>query len=309
MEFGRICETRLIPRGIAPRTRLSRLGAAGVSFLSSNQSSKFSLMKVIRSSFSHLIRRITAPSAMVALLCLPGASAYAAAVDLSAWSVQNYTLNAGTWTVQPGNTTVLQSVNGQPTVFLSNQSALGTEIQGKIKVTTTSDDDYVGFVLGFNPGDFSNVAADYLLIDWKQINQTTASVGLAVSQVTGAATTADNFWAHDGVVNELARGATLGSTGWVDNVEYTFGFAFTPTNLKVTVDGIQQFNLNGNFSDGNLGFYNLSQSHVLYSGFTQEVLPPTEPPTHGVPDGGATVSLLLASLVGLGAFSHRRILA
>jgi hypothetical protein len=266
-------------------------------------------MKVTRFSFSHLIRRLTAPSAMVALLCLPGVSTYAAAVDLSTWTVENYSAGAGNWVVQPGNTTVLQTINGSPTVFLSNQSALGTEIQGKVKVTTSSDNDFMGFVLGFSVGDFSNVAADYLLIDWKQGNQDIAAGGLAVSRVTGVGANTNDFWGHQGAVDELARGATLGATGWADNVEYTFGFEFTSTNLKVVVDGIQQINLAGNFSGGNLGFYNFSQSSVLYSGFTQDVLPPTEPPTHGVPDGGATVSLLLASLVGLGAFSHRRILA
>jgi hypothetical protein len=283
---------------------------AGERFLPRHKnSSKSSLMKVIRFSFSPLIRRVTAPAVLVALLCLPGVSAFAAAVDLSTWSVQNYSPNAGNWVVQPGNTNVLQTFNGSPTVFLSNQSALGTEIQGKIKVTTTSDNDYMGFVLGFGAGGFSNVAADYLLIDWKQGNQDIAKGGLAVSRVTGVGANTNDFWGHVGAVDELARGATLGSTGWVDNVEYTFGFVFTPTNLQVSVNGIQQINLAGAFSDGNLGFYNFSQSSVLYSGFTQDALPPTNPPTHGVPDGGASVSLLAATLAGLAAFSHRRLLA
>ena len=96
----------------------------------------------------------------------------------------------------------------------------------------------------------------------------------------------------------------LGSTGWVDNVEYTFGFTFTPTNLQVSVNGMQQINIAGNFSDGNLGFYNFSQSSVLYSGFTQDVLPPT-PPGNSVPDSGASLALFGLSLGAMGVASRR----
>jgi hypothetical protein len=234
------------------------------------------------------------------------ASMLAGPVDLTSWSVQNYSAGAGNWVIQPGGTTVLQTVNGNPTVFLSNESALGTQIQGKVKVTTTGDNDFFGFVLGFSAGDFSNAAADYLLVDWKQANQDIAKVGLAVSRVNGVASAADpNFWGHTGNVTELARGATLGSTGWADNVEYTFDFSFTTTNLQVSVNGVQQINLNGNFSGGNLGFYNYSQSSVLYSGFTQDVLPPPPPTGNGVPDAGASVLLLGLSLGALGVVRRR----
>lgn len=238
--------------------------------------------------------------ALVATFFLSALSAIAVPVDLTTWTVQNYTPSAGNWVLQPGNTSVLQTTNGNPTVFLSNQSALGTGIQGVIRPGADGDDDYIGFVLGFQSGDFSNPTADYLLIDWKQGNQGTALAGLAVSRVTGVVSNADGFWGHYLGLTELARGATLGSTGWVDNTDYTFSFTFSATNLIVAVNGVQQINLNGSFSDGNLGFYNYSQSSVLYSSFTQDVLPPT----NGVPDGGAGIALLGLSLAALGCV-HR----
>jgi hypothetical protein len=260
-------------------------------------------MNNLCSSFSRLARLASPRAAIPALFCLTIAPVLAGPVDLSTWTAQNYTPNAGNWVVQPGNTTVLQTINGNPTVFLSNQSALGTEIQGKIRVTTAGDDDFIGFVLGFSPGDFANAAADYLLIDWKQGNQSGADAGLAVSRVSGIVPNADpGFWAHTNGVTELARGATLGSTGWTDNVEYSFSFVFTPTNLQVSVNGIQQINLNGIFSDGNLGFYNYSQSSVLYSGFTQDVVIPTP---NGVPDGGTSAGLFGVTLCTLGMLRRR----
>src|SRR5262245_53474212 len=104
------------------------------------------------------------------LLCLAALPALGAPVTLSTWTTQNYSAGAGNWVLQPGNTSVLQTLNGDPTVFLSDQSAVGTSIQGVIRVSTSSDNDFVGFVLGFDSGDFANAAADYLLIDWKQAN-------------------------------------------------------------------------------------------------------------------------------------------
>lgn len=133
-------------------------------------------------------------------------------------------------------------------------------------------------------------------------NQSPAIDGLAVSRVTGVLPNADGFWDHSaepGKITELARGTNLGSTGWADNTEYTFGFVFTPTNLQVTVNGVPEININGSFSGGNLGFYNYSQSSVRYSGFTQDPVPP---PTGSVPDGGSALALLGLSLGGLGLF-------
>jgi hypothetical protein len=221
---------------------------------------------------------------------------HAATVDLSTWTVQNYSSGAGSWNVASGGGSVLQTINGNPTVFLSDQSAVGTSVKGKIKVETSSDDDFIGFVLGFNSGDFSNPLADFLLVDWKQGDQFPAVDGLAVSRVQGVVPNADNFWQHNGSVTELARGATLGSTGWADNTEYTFEFNFTSSSLEVLIDGVSQININGSFSAGNLGFYNYSQGTVRYSGVTQDELPPTP----SVPDGGSGLVLLGISLAGLG---------
>jgi hypothetical protein len=139
---------------------------------------------------------------------------------------------------------VFQSINRAPTVFLSDQSAVGTSVKGKIKVETTGDDDFVGFVLGFYSGDFSNPLADYLLVDWKQGRQNYsgryAPAGLAVSSVNGVVANEIDFWDHSGSISELARGTTLGSTGWTDNTDYTLEFNFTSTNLEVLIDGVSQ---------------------------------------------------------------------
>lgn len=260
----------------------------------------------------------------IALTAVSGAS-HSAPVNLNTWTAESYPavagFNPGIWTVAPDGSSVLQSVNGQPTFFYSDFSAQGTTVTGRIRVNQgAGDDDFIGFALGFNPGDATNAGANYLLIDWKELDQDfnfgapsaspggAAPRGLAVSRVTGIPD-ADEFWQHDNLngtpagsgLEELARGATLGNVGWVEGQEYEFAFAFGPNNLVVSVDGVEQFNLVGAFGDGRMGFYNFSQQDVRYSAF--EVDPGPFPGR--VPEPGA-LPLVVASLLGVYLSRRRR---
>lgn len=256
----------------------------------------------------------------LALLCA-GATAPAAAmpVDLSAWTGESYPavggFSAGSWQVAADNESVTQTQNGQPTVFYSPFSARNTDVNGTLEVLTASDDDLVGFVLGFEPGDATSPTADYLLVDWKEVTQTfnfsgtpganstpgsTAQIGLALSRVTGIPT-ADELWGHvdfpqnpDGGVTELARATNLGSTDWDPNVPYEFRFVFTATSLEIYVDDVLEIDVAGDFADGRLGFYNFSQGSVRYSAFTSV----------SIPEPGAA---LLVALGLAGAARRRRV--
>lgn len=212
-------------------------------------------------------------------------------VDLITWTPESYPavsgFGAGVWTVAGDGLSVFQSVNGQPTLFCSDFLAFDTKVEGKIVVTGT-DDDYIGFALGFQPGDTSNANADYLLVDWKRNDQpfnfdspsdtpgSTAYRGLAVSRVFGIPT-ADEFWGHlnfdhtssdlSNGLQELQRADTLGNTGWVIGQEYVFTFQFSASSLKVSVDSVAEIDITGSFNNGRLCFYNFSQAEVTYSGF------------------------------------------
>lgn len=232
--------------------------------------------------------------------CALAGTANAAAVDLSSWTAQG----AGNWVLQPGNDSVLQTINGNPTVFFGPGNAQGVQLSGTIEVQTTSDDDFIGFVLGFKSGDLTAPTTDFILVDWKQINQgsfgCTAFRGLAISRATQGLGNNSGAWCHSGNgVTELARATNLGSTGWADNTEYTFDLLFTATNIQVFVDGVKEIDLNGTFADGAFGFYNYSQAQVLYAGITEDIIPPAIPEP-------ATWAMLISGFGLVGAAARRR---
>lgn len=207
-------------------------------------------------------------------------------VDLSGWTSEGQ----GAWNVQTGNDSVKQSTNGQPTVFFeSGSNSLNTALSGSIKVETANDDDFIGFVLGYQAGELSSSSTDFWLIDWKQLDQNYnggfAAKGLALSHVTDS-TNVDaytDFWRHEGGVNEVARATNLGSSGWADNTSYLFDLVFTSNLIEVYVDNILELSVTAaqagvsQFNDGAFGFYNYSQSRVLYAGITESQVTTTVP--------------------------------
>jgi hypothetical protein len=74
-----------------------------------------------------------------------------------------------------------------------------------------------------------------------------------------------------------------------------------PGNIQVSVDGVQQFNINGAFENGSFGFYNFSQQNVRYAGIEEVVAPPPM----GVPEPG-TIGLFGIGLLGMGLARRRK---
>lgn len=222
-----------------------------------------------------------------------------APVDLSSWQING----SGSWSFNSTNgpnDSADQALNSIPTVLFNNKNSRGTTLSGTVEVQTTSDDDFIGFVLGYNDNDLSgtNTSTDYILVDWKQNTQAGWGAGMSISRVAGGPLAssgtdiAGDAWTHTGNVNFLQRAATLGNIGWTDNTEYFFSINFTATNIQLSIDGIQQFDINGTFKDGSFGFYNFSQPNVRYAAVETVPIP-------------AAFWLLPSGLIGLFGLARR----
>lgn len=254
----------------------------------------------------------TATAAALALLAALPARAAPVAVDLSTWSERGPAGN-GNWVVAAGGGSVLQTVNGDPTFFVGGASQIDTTLRGKIRVETTGDDDYVGFVLGYQAPLGTGNDMNYLLFDWKQASQAsggfTAQEGFSLNRVNGTITNyLPGFWGHTDSTGFDNLATNYGSTlGWVDNVEYDFSILYQSNRVRIDIaggafgTGTTVFDVAGVFQAGAFGFYNYSQSMVRYSGITEEATPPEDPPPPPPPPNAVPVpgSLSLAAL-GLG---------
>jgi len=191
-------------------------------------------------------------------------------LDLNTWTPTS----GGTWTVDGTGTSVLQTINGDPTFFLSDSNYIDSIFEGSFGVETTSDDDYIGFAFGYNNSN------DFLLFDWKQGTQNHAW-GYAPSGFTLSKTSGPNvnYWDHTGSDITVLASNYDPSNGWADNTVYDFTLDFTTTGIKIGIDGTNIFDVSGSFNTGKFGFYNYSQSQVRYAGFEEEVSPSVPEPS------------------------------
>jgi hypothetical protein len=246
-----------------------------------------------------------------AALALAG-SALAAEVpvDLTSWQKRGPSAN-GNWTVAADGESVFQSINGDPTFFVSPANSINTTLRGKIEVETTGDDDLIGFVFGFNAPAGTGNDMNFVLVDWKQATQNfdgvTSSEGFSVNRVQGNITDyLPGFWGRADSAGFDSLATNYGDNlGWEDNTEYTFTILYQTNHLSFEVAGGAfgagqvVFDIAGSFPDGAFGFYNYSQAAVRYSGLTLEDTPPP------IPEPG-TWALMLLGLAGTAVAARRR---
>ncbi|MDX2020928.1 MAG: hypothetical protein SF187_11870 [Deltaproteobacteria bacterium] len=195
------------------------------------------------------------------------------------WALHNWRLtddNTGLakYTFQEGGLVAIQTANPDPSAYYNLQTLSNVVVRGRFSIQTTSDDDFVGFVFGWQD------PQHFYFFDWKQATQPyatcgTASVGasLKVMNSDSPASLCGDFWNSAGSDRtKILASRTLNPVGWKDNGVYDFTLVFKPGDISIEVrEGANVVvNIKSNdstFVDGKFGFYNYSQQSVRYEGF------------------------------------------
>ncbi|WP_438968822.1 HYR domain-containing protein, partial [Nonlabens sp.] len=221
-------------------------------------------------------------------------AACAIPISLTNW-IQEGDLSNGSWTLSNSDFTVTQGTNSNPTFFVSQENYFNTSIQGEFGVFTTTDDDFFGFVLGYqaptnaNPNNYQMI-----LFDWKQADQSGAMAGMRVMRFNGGIANQNNaFWeGTDPGVEVLASNTAIG--GWADNTWYDFKVTYSADNITIFIDGTEVFNIDGTFEEGRFGFYNYSQEATSYRNFSipfEAIITKTDETCSASGDGTATANV------------------
>nr|NCS29853.1 tandem-95 repeat protein [Microcystis aeruginosa F13-15] len=200
--------------------------------------------------------------------------------DLSKWTSVQYDLTVqdpdASWQIQPGNTVVEQKINADASILLSNVDVTNNRIEGTWRVGTSDDDDYIGFVFGYQD------PQHFYVFDWKQADQNESSLGFAERGMSikvvdaNSSLTGTDLWPTNGN-GQRVKQLFHNTVAWKDLTDYKFTIDFVPGQFTITVkEGntiIDSVTINDNtYTSGKFGFYNYSQSNVLYSGFSQQAL-------------------------------------
>jgi hypothetical protein len=239
-------------------------------------------------------------------------------VDLRSWAELGPPAN-GNWTVNADGSSVTQSINGDPTFFVGTESFIDTVLRGSIRVATSGDDDYMGFVMGYQSPNGTGNDMNYVLLDWKQNTQNfggvTAQEGFSLNRVNGTITDyLPGFWGHADSASFDVLATNFSTTnGWQDNTTYDFAITYQSNRVSVSLSGgvfttpTTVLDVAGEFGAGRFGFYNYSQANVVYNGFTLQAAPPTDgpPPVPAIPEP-STYALMFAGLAAVAMAARRR---
>jgi len=218
------------------------------------------------------------------LLCPNGCEAGACkpmALD-TGWKVFQYNLTddsiqtPASYTFEMNGLIAVQSANPMASVYY-NDTALpeGIVVTGRFGVHTTSDDDLIGFVFGWQDPEHT------YLFDWKQATQPdgtcgTANAGASLKLISSGTplTLCADLWESNGTtkVTPLVT-TTVNPTGWEDNVDYDLTLSFRPGAITIEVmqGATKVISITSNdttYRSGKFGFFNYSQEAVRYEFFS-----------------------------------------
>lgn len=173
--------------------------------------------------------------------------------------LNNWTAAGGTWTVNPGGTSVYQSVNGTDFFFLSPNDYINCEMFGNF-MTLDGDNDVMGFVFGVE-GNIGTFPTHYYRFSWDEGG---VGNGMFVHEITKTGNTA--------ATTTITPLYSQPGSHWTRGFNHQFRLVYASTYFQIYIDGVLMTTVNGCFNPGKFGFYNYSQARVTYSNFQTRIL-------------------------------------
>ena len=164
-----------------------------------------------------------------------------------------------------------------PSFFVSPEEYLDVRIEFDVQVTG-GDNDFVGFVFGYQGPELDPNFYDFWLFDWKGGTQQAGSAlgveGKILSRVQGDMTGVNPllpFWGHEAGHGLTVIDSITGSgTGWESDTVYHYTFTYLSDRAIIEIDGDTIFDHFDSFPKGRFGFYALSQPNLIYSNFSYQ---------------------------------------
>jgi len=207
--------------------------------------------------------------------------------DLSEWEVIQFDYandshnppNAN-WAVDLGSTSVTQTVNADPSFLMSDFVLEDSLVTGSWRVNTTQDDDYMGFVFGYQN------SSNFYLFQWGQGNENSIP-GMRVSLSQSPSDTPENMFPYvpssgSGfqypVTNQFYSILYQNQIPWSEYIDYRFELDFHSGVFTIGVyDGTNAIDFiaieDETFSSGRFGFFNASLGNISYTGFATQRTP------------------------------------
>jgi gliding motility-associated-like protein len=197
-------------------------------------------------------------------------------VDFNTWQQAGAPAN-GNWVILAGGAQLRQTVNGNPTFFLTPVDYINVRLKGRMR-TTNGDDDFIGAVFGHKQPLGNSTTYDTWLFDWKQRAQNNGGFlgneGFALSRIVGnipntGAALNPTFWGHTNTPEFTVIATDYGAgKGYVTSQFHDIEILYTTTRAVILVDNDTIFDVPGCYEPGRFGFYNYSQPDVYYTNFT-----------------------------------------
>src|SRR5262249_3480111 len=193
--------------------------------------------------------------------------------NFNLWTPVNYEFFSqpdGVWVFDHANNRATQTVNSDATILFSDYEFKNDRVEGTLRVNTLFDDDLIGFVFG------NQDPQHYYVFDWKKADENDlagfAERGMSVKVVNASTPLiARDLWNTNGNPGRV-RTLFHNTIAWESFVDYKITIEFRQASFTITVlkgaTVLESVTLeDSTYTSGRFGFYNYSQSDVVYTGF------------------------------------------